>query len=325
MGCPVEFNGKLYLLFGDVPSFPGDTNITDADPICYTTDATVNERGIGFTCVRKASGAFRPLTIAGYGALGTVETPTGAFAYGGRLYAFVVRGGDKPYSTLISTADPDLDFTAHYDVSSAKGKFWQIAPWVIRNQDWPGVPSSTGDGLLLWGQRGTSIYLAWMPLFQGQVPPRGIQYYAGRGSWSKNEGSCAALFPTQGTTQLSVTWLAGPRRWICLYTRASVDHPHESVVARIGNDPWSWSEEIVIFNPDRESAWGRYMHLPGGDRLDKAPPNTNPEHVPGYAYSPYLLNRYTEWEARSRTVRLYFLMATFVPYQVVLMKTELTF
>ncbi len=33
MGCPVEFNGKLYLLFGDVPSFPGVTNIPDADPL----------------------------------------------------------------------------------------------------------------------------------------------------------------------------------------------------------------------------------------------------------------------------------------------------
>ena len=98
--------------------------------------------------------------------------------------------------------------------------------------------------------------------------------------------------------------------------------PDESIVARIGENPWTWSEEIIIFNPDREMAWGKYMHKCGEDSLNTLDPPRAPT-LPGYAYSPFLLNRYTGWNASTRHLTLTYLMATFVPYQVMLMQATL--
>ena len=262
MGCPVEFKDRLYFLFGDVPT----TNPIDLDPICYTTDRSISSGELTLSCINQTSGQFSPLTVDGK-TLGTNETVTGAFIYNDRLYAFVVRGNSQPYSTLVSTADPAVstNFTAHYEISSPEGRFWQVAPWVIQNARVPGLPAASGDGLLMWGQSGRSVYLAWMPLEQGVHPPKGIRFFGMNGSWVMDQSMAVPVFSTNGVTQLSVTWLAGPRKWICLYTRASVQVPHESIVARVGENPWTWSDEIILFNPDRESAWGKYMHKPGED------------------------------------------------------------
>ncbi len=319
MGCPVEFKDRLYFLFGDVPT----TSPVDLDPICYTTERSIQSGGFDLVCITQPSGQFRPLTVDGY-TLGTNETATGAFTYNDILYAFVVRGNSKPYSTFVSTADPQVstDFTAHYDISDVHGRFWQIAPWVIHNATVPGLPSVSGEGLLMWGQSGRSVYLAWMPLVRGVHPPTGIRFYGSGGQWIKDQLGAVPVFATAGITQLSVTWLAGPRKWICLYTRASIAAPNESIVARVGENPWTWSEEIIIFNPDREMAWGKYMHKRGEDSLNTlAPPRK--AALPGYAYSPFLLNRYTTWHASTHQLELVYLMATFVPYQVMLMQATL--
>ena len=321
MGCPVEFKGRLYLLFGDVPT----TTPVDLDPICYTTERSMASGNLRIACILKDSGQFSPLTVDGR-TLGTNETATGAFSYNDRLYAFVVRGNSKPYSTLVSTADPAVStaFTAHYDISDPHGRFWQIAPWVVQNSRVPGLPSASGDGLLMWGQSGRAIYLAWMPLVPGEEPPSktGLRYYSSTGSWTADQSMAGPVVETAGVTQLSVTWLAGPRKWICLYTRASIAVPEESIVARIGENPWTWSDEIIIFNPDREKAWGRYMHKRGQDSLNTLYPPRDAK-LPGYAYSPFLLNRYTTWNSRTQRLVLTYLMATFVPYQVMLMQSTL--
>ena len=319
MGCPVEFRGKLFLLFGDVPT----TVPVDLDPVCYTTDKRLQHDNLRIRCVTGSAGQFRPLTVDGR-TMGTNETVTGAFAYGDRLYAFVVRGNSKPYSTLVSNADPlkNTDFASLCDISDVHGKFWQIAPCVIRNADWPGLPSAQGDGLLLWGQSGASVYLAWMPLPVQANPKARLRYYAANGVWTEDQTSAAPVFNTEGVTQISVTWLPEPGKWICLYTTASVPAPSGSIVVRVATTPWSWSEEIPIFDPSREDAWGKYMHRIGKDALDHVAPPRDPT-LPGYAYSPFLLSRYTTWSAVSRQLRLTYLMATFVPYQVMLMQATL--
>ena len=319
MGCPVEFKDRLYFLFGDVPT----TNPIDLDPICFTTDQSISSGELTLSCINQTSGQFSPLTVDSK-TLGTNETVTGAFTYNDRLYAFVVRGNSKPYSTLVSTADPAVstNFTAHYEISSPRGRFWQVAPWVIQNARVPGLPTASGDGLLMWGQSGRSVYLAWMPLEQGVHPPTGIRFFGLNASWVLDQSMAVPVFSTNGVTQLSVTWLAGPRKWIALYTRASVQVPHESIVARVGENPWTWSDEIILFNPDRESAWGKFMHKPGEDSLDALKPERT-STLPGYAYSPFLLNRYTTWNSSSDHLVLTYLMATFVPYQVMLMQATL--
>jgi hypothetical protein len=94
-------------------------------------------------------------------------------------------------------------------------------------------------------------------------------------------------------------------------------------VARIGASLWNWSDEIEIFNP--EQAYGVYMHEIGSDHINPdIPPMedpTKPEHD-GWAYGAFLLKRFTEWNATTRELGIYYLLSLSSPYQVQLMCTR---
>ena len=328
LGISVEHQGNLFIFFGDVLS------ANAADPIVYTTDLDPEPHGFRLhPILRGDSGTcFRPLHVKGLsntGYLGSFETPTGAFSYGDRLYVFVVTGNTSPVSYLSSSANLSTDFDLHYKISDTAGKFWQIAPWVVNNAEWPGLPCETGDGLLLWGQglgeAGWSAYLAWMTLPPGQHLPVNLKYYGGPGiSWSDEQQEAIPLFSMPDVSALSVGWIPEARRWIMLYTRASLARPRESIVCRVAETPWEWSEEITVFDPEQEGAFTKYMHDPGEDDLNLLPPE-RPSADSGWAYAPFLLNRYTRWDARCRIATIYFLMSTHSPYQVMLMRSQLHF
>jgi len=225
--------------------------------------------------------------------------------------------------------DPAEDFDRHDMISDAVGKFWQITPWQVKNADWTGgLPAESGDGLLLWGQSSNQVYLAWMPLDPGQHPPTGLKYYRNTGTdWPEQQNEAVPIFSTNGGTQLSVGWIQKARRWIMLYTRASPRAPHESIVCRIGTTPWSWSDEITLFNPLRDGSLTKYMHQPGMDHLDLLAPG-RPASDWGWAYAPFLLNRYTdytEWDNGKQVVTIYYLISVNSPYQVMLMRSQLRF
>jgi hypothetical protein len=206
-------------------------------------------------------------------------------------------------------------------------KFLQIAPWVIQNANVPGLPSTTGDGLLFWGWGYSGIVLGWCPLTPGVNPPpqSSIQYYAGGGTWTSIQADAVPVVDFLNVTALNVTYLSGPGLWLMTYTRASESLPHESIVARVGISPFVWSDEIVLFNPDRENAWTHWMHLPGsGDGLNNGPWSW-PDSVQGYAYAPFVLNRFTQWNASTRIARVYYTISTFDPYQVQLMSSQIQF
>jgi hypothetical protein len=170
--------------------------------------------------------SFRPLNVKGLsnrGYLGTNETPTGAFGYDGRLYVFVVVDNNNPVSYLSSSSESVTDFDVHNMVAGSSGKFWQIAPWVVNNAEWPGLPCESGDGLLLWGQGSTgsgwSVYLAWMALPPGQHQPLHLRYYRGSGtSWSDEQQEAVPLFFMPEVSALSVEWVPEIGRWLMLYT-----------------------------------------------------------------------------------------------------------
>src|SRR5207253_799963 len=68
-----------------------------------------------------------------------------------------------------------------YDVSSRVHPDYPAGPWlvhvspiVVRNADWTGLPSDTGDGVLAFGTsdyHNSDVYLAWLPIAPGQPPP----------------------------------------------------------------------------------------------------------------------------------------------------------
>ena len=54
-------------------------------------------------------------------------------------------------------------------------------------------------------------------------------------------------------------------------------------------------------------------------RLDLSPPRSGS----GWAYAPFLLDRYTRWDWRKRIVTIYYLTFTNMPYQVMLRRSQL--
>lgn len=247
--------------------------------------------------------------------------------------------------TAAEAFDPVFPFSTFEEGSS---RFFQVAPWVVQNAEFSGLfPSSTGDGLVLMGQGGpaNSVHVAWMPLTKGHDPdPSTIRYYCGPGgqqTWSPKEADARTLFSTIGYTSLSLAWIAEAKRWLLLYTLASpgaiplhnlpadpVQHnPNGPIVARLGTTPWDWSDEIVVFDPLRDNALGKFMHRPGDD-LNTVAPVLPPEAErayggePSYAYGPFLLNRYTTWRPAASDLTIYYLLSTYRPYQVQLMRSH---
>jgi hypothetical protein len=283
------------------------------------------------------------------------ETPTGTFSYEGQIYVFIWIGEDKQRplrrqgSYLVSKNDPGIEgpYDERFllnDFQAGENKFLQVAPWVIKNADIPFLPSSEGDGLLMFGQGGhgvpDAVHLAWMPLLSRQEALQigsrpgpqtrdDIQYRTETG-WSTQLADATALFTMASHyTSVSVAWLEGPRRWILLYSKACGDqklkryNPTGSVMARIGKTPWDWSEEeIEIFNPGREQAYGCYMHWPElGTIYPQVLPTMNNETAS--AYGAHLLNRFTKWHPETRMLDIYYLLSFSRPYQTQVMFTKM--
>jgi lysophospholipase L1-like esterase len=372
LGANAEIGDKLVFFFGDVPTTyqaPDD----QSDWVAFTSN-TPEDRveplsGLALTSVNTGNW-FHPYSIKGIGPLAIAQTPTGAFGYPGAgsngetplAYVFAFYNPNDPAvpnksrgslltKSFDATAPEAFDNLFPFSTfEPGSGKFFQVAPWVVRNSDFPGLfPSRTGDGLVLMGQGGpaNSVHLAWMPLAKGSDPhPSTIRYYRGRGgrkrsSWSRKEADAQTLFSTIGYTSLSLTWVAEAKRWLLLYSLASpgaiplhnlpadpVQHnPNGPVVARVGTTPWDWSDEIIVFDPLRDNALGRFMHRPGDD-LNTVAPVLPPEAErayggePSYAYGPFPLNRYTTWRPAARDLTIYYLLSTYRPYQVQLMRSH---
>ncbi|MEP6692665.1 MAG: hypothetical protein ABJD07_16020, partial [Gemmatimonadaceae bacterium] len=256
-------------------------------------------------------------------------------------------------STLYDEAKGRVDPVTQqpiYDTDS--GRFFQVAPWVVKNADVPGLPSVTGDGLILLGHGGpgSSVHMAWLPLTRGQDPDlSAIQYRAADDHgerWSRRESDAKNLFPTIGYTSLSLAWLPEAKRWLLLYSLASPGklpgpcaesnpgsptqhNPSGPIVARFGITPWEWSDEIIVFDPLRDNALGRYMHRHGCDSLDTLPPVLPPNRElayggkPGWAYGAFLIAKYTKWTHDTRSLTIHYLLSTSVPYQVQLMRSTI--
>ena len=287
---------------------------------------------------------FDPFTVEGpIGVLLEDQTPVGAFSYGGRVYVFIwINGRDnvRPAgSYLVSKGDPGQpgpyreEFLLTPYNETQKG-LDQVAPWVVRNADHPGLPNVQGDGVILFGWRHmpNAVYLAWMSL-RGSGPPRReeVLYYTGEPGnlWASNQDRAVELFrfPTTTTyTSISTAWLEGPRRFIMLYSRAYPERPPVAslfvapIVARIGTTPWNWSDEIELFNPCRERAYGKYMHWPGLDDIDIRMGGSD---APGWGYGAFLLNRFTKWNAATHELDLYYLLSLANPYQVQVMHSKI--
>lgn len=355
LGISVEHAGRCYLFFGDNHSATHGW-LGSADPVAFTTDLAVAEDGLRLRFLerrplrRLLRRTFRPLEVRGLGALGTFEVPTGAFAFDGVLYVFVTknatRGGERVVmarSFLAAARGPAEGFDLVHAVDSvdapAGPRMINVAAAVVDAAAWPGLPSSRGAGLLLWGSgryRASEVHLAFAELVPGSPPPppRAWRFFTGEGPrWSQpgDAGAAVPLFepppsaPSSAVGELSVAWIAGLDRWLCAWNRPRLDEtpaPYDVVVARTAPSPWGpWSDVETLFDSERDGAFGRYVHRPGQDRLDAlGGPNGGAQ---GNPYGPYVVGRFTRYRPEERTATVVYTLSTATPYQVQLMATEL--
>lgn len=288
------------------------------------------------------------------------ETPTGAFSYACRVYVFIWVGNERSPahpagSYLVSKVNPaddqefDIEFLFSRLDNNPRGLF-QVAPCVVNNTEHSLLPPSPErNGVVMFGQGGhgastDAIHLAWMPLNEQGAPVQSgtVQYYTGNvlAPWSIDSKNAAALpFDVPRYTSVSAAWLAKVGLWIVLYSTAIDDAAdfaryRGQIIARFSSDLLKWSAPIPVFDPDREGAYGKYMHWPGsGDTMDKdippLPPPIDPidptrrEDKPGWAYGAFIIERFTEWNESAHVLTLSYLLSTSRPYQVHLMQTRL--
>ena len=360
LGANTAHNDNHYVFFGDVPRSgrPGG-RLYDAPP--FDADAVAQVRnfspdGISLDLVRRGDGYFAPFTIrkADGSTLLVPEkeqTPTGAFSHDGFAYVFVLVH-DKPLhpdwpvpvSYLVRVDNPASGQPYDEVFRWSENKFWQVAPWVVADGSVPGLPSSTGSGVVMLGGGaadggGGGVHLAWMPLEPGRRPRREeIRYYRGaEAGWSPDADHASAtplwhLLPIY--TSISVTFVQQAQRWIALYSKSAPfsrdpqtgrvlgDRPRGPIVARSAAIPIGpWSDEIAVFDPCRDRAFGNFMHWPDLDQLDQADPSGIRGDT-GWAYGAFILDPLTEWHPEDRTVTLHYLLSTSRPYQVQHMRSR---
>jgi hypothetical protein len=355
LGIPVEHEGRLYLFFGDSAEVDGEV---DGDPMAWltTSDAEdLEDRAPDMHWILNGAGVFHWLSVNGEG-LGNFEVPTGGFSYDGRLYLFVGRNKQEDpsrmtTSTLVVRNDPFWDFVPVLPISSTTGGqilvhepdggihpapypggrwMLHISATVVRNADWPGLPSSSGDGLLMFGSSayrgippdatpaelakaptgtpGGNVYLAWAPLTPGATPPHSPlpgadewQFFTGRKPdgtpmWRKLRGGPPApLLPVdpwgpRRLGEISVVWFPTLRRWILT---GSVQAPIN--VARTPWGPWTGSDWIVdAGRSDRDAGNGAWAWTDSN-----------------VTYAPYLIRRWLRWDRSLRQAQLYFTLSGF--------------
>ena len=315
---------RTYFFFGD--SDDSDPNGGDfGDSIAYTVDDDPEPNGIHLRFVI-GDNNWRRLTIPGVD-LGIFAVPTGGFSHADRLFVFATTDcdPDRPpgrimgRSVLASAVDAGQDFALHYDVSNnladwredgrGGGKFINVSPFKVANDDWPGLPENAlrgSEGLVIAASgkyRNSAPYLAYVPLLPGQIPARSDwRYFAGAGlwepgfgpmgppHWSVAESDAVPLFDADTIGELSFSWNEHLRRWLLVYGGFVADR--YGMVLRSAGWPWGpWSTEPqLLFESTRDYAQGQYMFECG-------------------PYGAYVISRYNRYDAVQRRATIYYTLS----------------
>ncbi len=314
---------RTYFFFGDTTTKEGDST---GDAIAYTTDDQPAPEGLHLQFIM-GDEQWRRLIIPGV-SLEAFEVPSGGFSYAGRIYVFATTNyrkiNDVDYmedSVLASAVDAHNDFDLAYYVShrddtvdtpAMGGKFINVSPIVINNDDWPGLPDNAevdGPGLLMAGSgayRRSAPYLAYAPLPDEQGPAqsewRYLQGFApwepgygpsGRPIWSALESDAMPMFDAQ-IGEISYSFHAGLGRWLLVYNGCASGGC--GIVLRSAPMPWGpWSEPQLIFSPDFTNAHG--VKAQGSYMFECGP------------YGAYVISRYNSWDPVKQQATFYFTLS----------------
>ncbi|WAJ29243.1 DUF4185 domain-containing protein [Antarcticirhabdus aurantiaca] len=333
LGTSFEHDGRLFVLFGDTHPVPGlIERPRDADSIAVS-DTRDPESCLRLEFLKDPDGGFRPVTIPGVYA-GAFAVPTGGFSLNGAMYVLVSSDtperGPAGRSVLARSDDSGWTFRPLFDLS--RDKLVNVSPVVEPEGRVAGLPEHRGAGILLFGTSGyrrSDPHLAFLPA--DAVEDRSaLRFFAGmdraanRPRWTAEEAEAVPLFNHGCVGEFSAAWNPFLDKWLLLYTCGA---PRASTFLRTADDPWGpWSPPEVLFDPARDEGQCGFLNpVPVADAGRRGCPVVSDPHTPfnpGESYGPYVINRFTQGE-RGRWSTIYYLMSTWNPYTVVLMRSTL--
>lgn len=146
----------------------------------------------------------------------------------------------------------------------------------------------------------------------------GLDSGSGSPRWSTDEAETAPLFAHPCIGELSVAWNPFLSRWLMLY---NCREPR-GINFRVADQPWGpWSEAPVLFHPWEDGGYCHFMHVSWEFQNCDSVHDPGRQNVWGGEYGPYLIPSYAVGDDSRTTI--YYVMSTWNPYNVVLMKSTL--
>jgi lysophospholipase L1-like esterase len=351
LGYSFEHEGRAYFLFGDTLG-----RLDRALDTIATTDAHDPETGVRLDFLIVSREEHRPirtnrrrelrrphhqaetatyLTIQPPGiSMGAFEVPVSGISLAGHMYVVVSTNHSPDRTTdrsVLTRFTPSATFDPLRTISQLPaGRFIKMSMHVEPGPI-PGLPPG-GPFVIIWGTgayRRSDAYLSIVPAAHFENG-EGTRYFAGldgggQPAWSAKESDAAPIVKNGTMGDLSVTWCRDLSLWLMTYDRRE---PDRSVAFSYSRTPWGpWSEPQIIFNAVRDGALGKFIHDPrsnpddglAGPVIGKG--KADPASVHGGAYAPYVVERWTKLHGSE--LDLYYLLSTWNPYVVVLMKSRL--
>ncbi len=329
----------------------------DNDAIGFVSDSALGP-SLQLSFVTDSIGAFKnPVVLDSHGqpaiTLRTNETPVSGIEDGGRMY--VIFGTDNflsnppagtsspnggaTRSVLAVSDDSARTFHYLYNFSVAPGAKFIFSAIAVGQDGYIYVWGAMGDTLY----RKSAPFLARKPV-GGMGDSTAITYFHGLNAdgtpiFTAGEASANPIFhdslPGPGGAmrvadcmgEVGVEWNPFVRSWIMLYNSAnnSATNPR-GIFMRYAPQPWGpWSPPQTIFNPGRDNGFCYFIHRavdsthPACDSLS----GTNRLADGGGDYSPYFVPHLTSGDSVQMTSTLCFVLSTWNPYEVVLMKASI--
>jgi hypothetical protein len=353
LGYPVDDGTTLTLLYGDSRWGDGRLRATNElggdDAVAVSTERTPPTMldCLDMTLLADNGSFTLPRVVAPEIRQGLFNVPSSGFSAGGNLYGIFwtdhcdgfnspeaeddapphCGAGSNEHGRGVLTRR-NSDGRTYTNLFTLPGPFTYTASF---NSHHSGrIPPHQDLGVYVYGvsrYRADYPFLASAPA-NAVADPAAWKYFAGLDAsenprWTSDPAQARQLFTTGDPDagcigEFSVSWVPPLSRWLMLYNCES--QPGGTVRARLAHAPWgSWSAPTDIFHPDTDAAACHFMHDSSRTCASLAGDNGKTNGAP---YAPYVLTRFTR--ATSSGAEVYFLMSTWNPYQVVVMRTHLT-
>lgn len=330
LGSSLEHDGHAYFLFGDTIGQLGRALDTIA-----TTNTTEPEHGVQMDFLTEGAAPYLTIQPPGV-SMGPFELPVSGISLGGQMYVVVSTNHtpDMPTDRSVLTKFvPPATFQPLRTISQLPaGRFIRMSLHVQPAAS-IGLPPG-GPFIFVWGTnqyRKSDIYMSVVPVSQFESGT-GTRYFsglnaAGAPTWSDNESDATPIVTDGALGDLSVTWCKDLGVWLMTYDHWKAPY---GIVFSYSRTPWGpWSDPELLFNAVRDGALGKFIHEARADHHDGlagpvfAGPafQNNPGPVRGLAYAPFVVERWTK--VQGSELDLYYVLSTWNPYVVVLMKSQL--